>query len=138
VADGRGLRLILDEDLSPVLGAGLWIRGVDTTSVRNRGLLGSPDHTVFRVALDEDRVMVTANVDDFTKLCRGVDIHPGLILVADSDRAGQLAMLEAALAYVLTSSEHDGESRRAWMVNRVVEVHADLSCVTFELPRSGA
>jgi predicted nuclease of predicted toxin-antitoxin system len=46
--------------------------------VRDRGLLGARDHPVLEAAFAEDRVLATSNVDDFVKLARTREVHPGI------------------------------------------------------------
>jgi predicted nuclease of predicted toxin-antitoxin system len=65
------VRLLLDENLSPKVAEAL-VRddGVDACHVRDRGMLEASDSEVLEKAYSEDRILVTANVDDFTKLAR--------------------------------------------------------------------
>lgn len=82
------MKWIIDEDLSPAVARRLREEdGHDAIHVRERGLLGQPDHVILEHAFAEDRILITANVKDFQKLARAREIHPGIILVLD----GQLS-----------------------------------------------
>ena len=75
------VKLLLDENLSPGVAETLRKNGLDAVHVRDRGLLGALDHTVLEASFAEDRVLVTSNVDDFVKLARVREVHPGIILI---------------------------------------------------------
>src|SRR5262249_62306998 len=87
VADGppgRGraaMKLWIDEDLSPSLADVAHAHGLDATCSRDRGMLGGSDVEVLRRCIDEDRTLVTNNLDDFSRLCRTHPVHPGLIVL---------------------------------------------------------
>ena len=74
-------KLLLDENLSPQIAVRLRADGVDAVHVRDRGLLEASDAAVLACAFREDRMLVTSNVDDFTRLARAVQVHPGLVLI---------------------------------------------------------
>lgn len=94
------MKLLLDENLSPKVAERLRRDGWDAVHVRDRGMLGAPDHEVFARAFEEDRVLVTSNVKDFEKLAQGSELHGGLICLeeAAASREEQLGLIEAALA----------------------------------------
>lgn len=98
------MRLLLDENVSPSIAAELWTRDLDVATIRDRGMLGRPDHGVLQLAIDESRVVVTANADDFTALCSSEDVHPGLITMDSGSRAQQLATISAALDYIVSEA----------------------------------
>lgn len=75
------VKLLLDENLSPAAAVALAVDGIDACHVRDRGILGAPDHEVLERAFLEDRVLVTSNVDDFVKLARAREIHAGIVLI---------------------------------------------------------
>jgi predicted nuclease of predicted toxin-antitoxin system len=81
------VKLLLDENLSPSAAVALATDGIDACHVRDRGLLGATDPDVLDRAYQEDRVLVTSNVDDFVKLARAREIHAGIVLI---ERAGLL------------------------------------------------
>jgi predicted nuclease of predicted toxin-antitoxin system len=74
------VRLLIDEDLSPKLTAIAHEAGYEATCVRDRGRLRSRDVEVARLALSEERVLVTNNIVDFLDLALEAGVHPGLIL----------------------------------------------------------
>ena len=97
------VKLLLDENLSvsvaPILVAE---DGVDACHVRDRAMLGASDHGVLERAYAEDRILVTANVDDFVKLAHERELHAGIILFEDATlhRAEQLAMIRNVIRVV--------------------------------------
>lgn len=101
--------------------------GLDAVHIRDRGLLEATDHEVLQRAYSEDRVLATKNVDDFVKLARARELHPGIILVEDGDlvREEQLRVLRAAVAAL------EGERN---LVNRVLRVWADGNVIFEDVP----
>ena len=125
------VKLLLDENISPKVGEMLRAQdGLDAVHVRERGLLQAPDHAVLDRADAEDRVLVTKNVEDFVKLARARDLHPGVILLEDGDlvRDEQLRVIRAAV--VLLGPERD-------LVNRVLRVWADERHIFEDVPARG-
>ena len=130
------MKLLLDENVSPSIASELWGRDIDAVAIRDRGKLGLPDHEVVLLAIDEDRVIVTANADDFTALCGDEELHPGLITMASGTRDQQFAMITAALAHIATETAGKQQSPDSFMVSRVVEVDIDYVCLSYPLPAS--
>lgn len=113
------VKLLLDENLSPAVAVTLCKEGYDGVHVRDRALRGATDAAVLQRAFEEDRVLVTANVADFEKLARSVELHGGIVLVEDGEltREEQREVLRRALDVV--GEEHDaGRS----LVNRVLRM----------------
>jgi predicted nuclease of predicted toxin-antitoxin system len=83
-------------------GATIGCTGVDVVRVRDRGLLRATDRAVFARAPDEDRILVTSDVDDLTKLAAAATVHAGLVFFEDGGflRADQLRLVREALALV--------------------------------------
>ena len=82
------LRLLIDECLSPDLVALAIAAGhVESTCLRDRGLLGTQDWTLMRHVLAEDFTLVTVNAQDFRGSGQDApggfyattDLHAGLI-----------------------------------------------------------
>ena len=124
------VKLLLDENLSPRVAEILRKEdGLDAVHIRDRGLLEAKDHEVLEHAYAEDRVLATKNIDDFVKLARAREIHPGIILLEDGDlvRDEQLRVLRAAVAAL------QGESD---LVNRVLRVWADGKVIVEDMPRA--
>ncbi len=93
--------LLLDENISPKVAEKLAREDrIDACHVRDRGLLAATDREVLDRAFDEDRVLVTANVNDFLKLAHARDVHPGIIMLEDgaATRDQQIRYVRAAIA----------------------------------------
>ncbi len=122
------VKLLLDENLSPRVAETLAKEdGVDAVHVRDRGLLGARDHLVLEAAFEEDRVLVTSNVDDFVKLARARNLHPGIVLIEDGGlpRDEQLQVVRKSVA-VLQGERH--------LVNRILRIWLDGKTVFEEIP----
>lgn len=120
-------KLLLDENLSASVAKTLCADdGIDACHVRDRYMLGAKDQAVLERAYTEDRILVTANVDDFVKLAHRSELHAGIILIADATlhRGEQLATVRAALSFI-----GDGD-----MLNRVLWVNFDLSMRFEDVP----
>jgi predicted nuclease of predicted toxin-antitoxin system len=115
----RPVKLLIDENLSPIVAGRLRSTGFDAVHVRERGLLAATDEEVFAKAHEEDRVVVTSNVDDFLALVRNTEIHGGLALVQDGDLLRDEQ--ETVLRRLLTALEAEYRQDRD-MVNRVLFV----------------
>jgi predicted nuclease of predicted toxin-antitoxin system len=107
-------KLLIDEDLSPSVAQAIRADGFDACHVRDRKMLGDKDHRVLDKAFEEDRIVVTANVDDFVKLARKRDLHAGMVLIEDGGlhRAQQLAVVSAAVAFM---QDQDMANRVLWV-----------------------
>jgi predicted nuclease of predicted toxin-antitoxin system len=124
-------KLLLDENLSPAIALALTREGLDVTHVRDRGLLQATDVDVFARALQEDRILVTSDVDDFAKLARAATVHAGLVFFEDGGllRAEQLRLAREALALIAAELAADRD-----MVNRVLRIWSDSAYVFEPLP----
>lgn len=109
------MKLLLDENLSPAAAVALVADGIDAYHVRDRGILGATDHELLERACQEDRILITSNVDDFAKLASAREIHAGIVLI---ERAGLLRGEQIALVrhIATTIAEHGA------MVNEVLRV----------------
>lgn len=58
---------------------------------RARARRREPDHLAFVRAIEEDRIIVTENTNDFRKRAAGVDLHPCLIILPSVARGGAAA-----------------------------------------------
>jgi hypothetical protein len=79
------VRLLLDEHLSPIVARSLRDRGHDVIAVAERtDLRGAEDEAILLAAAAEDRVVVTADTEDFARLgasrLRDRHWHAGIIL----------------------------------------------------------
>lgn len=77
------MRLLLDEHISPTLVTRLAQLGVFAQSVPHVGLAGAPDRAVWAYAAEDEMVVATNNARHFLLLAR-IDIHPGLIVLRES------------------------------------------------------
>ncbi len=76
------LRLLIDEDSQDkVLVRLLREAGHDVVTVNEAGLMGQPDTTVFRYAIDKNRIVLTLNCRDFKALHKTNPNHPGIFAV---------------------------------------------------------
>lgn len=112
------MRLFLDECISPRIALDFGDEGDHVVlHPRNDGGLGDPDHRVLARCIDHDLVLVTQNGRDFRNLAARQDIHPGLVILPNVERAQTEFLLRAAVAYII----RQGNPMDA-MVNRVLEV----------------
>lgn len=117
------LKYFVDACLSPELALRLIAqRHSDALAARDRKMLRTPDHVIREFCIDEERVIITHNADDFRKLVGKVELHPGLIILEENAREPSWRQLEAALAYI--TERADGDEAK-WMCNRVVDVAFD-------------
>jgi predicted nuclease of predicted toxin-antitoxin system len=120
-------RLVLDENVSPSLVEPLWDQGVDTVHVRNRGMLGVADHTLWAYANAEGRTIVTINKVHFVRLAKLSILHPGVLVIpSGGTRDEQFDYVMAAIIWA-TSTNYPGSV----FANRCVEVSVALE-ITFE------
>lgn len=121
-------KLLIDENLSPVIAVALRAAGVDAAHVRDRGLIAATDAEVLARAYAEDRILVTANVEDFVKLARARDLHPGIVLIEDGAllRHEQEQVIRDALA-AIEAEQAAGRD----MVNRLLRINM-AGAKTFE------
>jgi predicted nuclease of predicted toxin-antitoxin system len=136
-ADEPGVRLLVDENLSPRLVSIAHDRGYDATSARDRDLLGVPDTKILEFCVVEDRVCVTNNADDFRELVGDLELHPGLILMPNVARERQFQLLDAALAHIEQEAAATSQSPRDLMLNHVLEIDAAGTLELHELPIAG-
>lgn len=121
------MKLMLDENLSPKVAQTLRTDGVDAIHIRERGLLEASDQRVLDRAFAEERIVVTANVDDFVKLARTRELHAGIILIDSGGllRHEQLVVIRQACA--LIGAQRD-------MANLVLRVAIDGVMTFCEIP----
>ena len=124
------MKLLIDENLSPVLARWANESGVFASAVIYVGLQGKPDINIWRYAYENDLVVVTVNVEDFIVLAKGVELHPGVIAFREAglDRLTQWARLQGSLAYVETHCAGD-------LVNKMLEVWGNGEFLLQEIPR---
>ncbi|ESZ03466.1 MULTISPECIES: DUF5615 family PIN-like protein [unclassified Mesorhizobium] len=117
------MKFFIDECISPTLSQHLNQKGLhDAVHPRDRGRLRDPDHVVFARAIEEDRIIVTENADDFRKLASAVDLHPGLIILPSVARAEAQRLMDLVIAHLL---ETGGERPQDLLVNSVLAITID-------------
>jgi predicted nuclease of predicted toxin-antitoxin system len=120
------MRLLIDECLSPALVEVAHRCGFEGYHVAHRGWSGKTDAAILERLLNEELILVTNNRDDFLALMRGVELHPGLIVLLENvRRQEQVRLFNLALQVVgpVTS-----------LINTVVEVGVDGAVSVFDLP----
>jgi predicted nuclease of predicted toxin-antitoxin system len=120
------MSLLIDECLSPKLVTAAYNRGFDAYHVAHRGWGGLKDPQLLQKAISEGLILVTNNRDDFLALIRGVELHPGLIVIVENvRRPGQLSYFNAAL---------DVLSDMKSMINKVIEVAEGGVITVYDIP----
>jgi len=67
------VKVFIDENLSPGLVDIGHDHGFETTCARDRQLLGAPDYRILAFCIDDDRVNMTNDADDFRGLVGDVE-----------------------------------------------------------------
>ncbi len=117
------MRFLIDEDISPSVARILCEQLlIDAVAVRDRGLLGVSDREVLEYAFNEDRIVVTANIKDFEKFARSVEVHAGVVFIQEGDllRKEQLEICLEAVAFIQQEIAAGRD-----MINRVLYISVD-------------
>lgn len=121
-------RLLIDECLSPdLVQLAIDAGHVESTCLRDRGLLGTQDWTLIKHVLDADFTLVTVNAQDFRGrgqdapggLYAHIELHAGLICLNSArsmDLNAQRALFEDALEALAELPD---------LINQVLEVTED-------------
>jgi predicted nuclease of predicted toxin-antitoxin system len=111
------LKLLIDENLSPLLARWANDQGVEASAVVHVALQGRPDIQVWQHAYAQSQIVVTVNVGDFISLAQKIDLHPGVIALREAglSRSMQWERLQEAIRYVETHCAGD-------LTNQVLEV----------------
>ena len=127
----RSVKFLLDECLPHEFAKRLAARVYpDAVLPIHLGLRTSEDHLLVRRALEQDRIIITANADDFRRQLSRELVHSGLILLPNASRDTNWLLLEIALAFIELHPDPAGT-----MVNRVIEVSATDGIRPYELPK---
>ena len=128
-ADG-GMKFLVDECLSPSFVQMLANRGYpDSSHPKYVGWLQAEDHVLVRRALEQDRIIVTANADDFRTLLASTQVHPGLITLPNATLHMSWRLLDAALTFIELHPDPAG-----YMINRAIELSSVHGIRAYELP----
>ena len=105
------MKLYIDEDISLKVAELLRKKGVDAVSAHERGMIGASDEEQLITAVNENRVMVTRNRNDFIALAvhffEDLKPHHGLLIIPYSI-PGSSFKLMADLLYNCTLNHPDG------------------------------
>ena len=134
-------RLLIDECLSPdLVELAIDAGHVESTCLRDRGLLGTQDWTLIKHVLDADFTLVTVNAQDFRGrgqdapggLYAHIDLHAGLICLNSArslDLTAQRSLFEEALEALTELPD---------LINQVLEVTEDekgeVSIIIYDFP----
>lgn len=120
------MKLLVDECLSPELATFAQESGLEAYHVAHRGWSGQSDARILEHMLEEELVLITNNRDDFLALIGHAELHPGLIILVDNVRRSEQLMLLAIALHIASALPS--------MINRVIEVRADGTAETYDLP----
>jgi hypothetical protein len=103
---------------------------MDTVHVRDRGMLGAPDHEVWRYGQSEGRTICTINYGDFRNLAASEPGgHFGVVAMASgTNPAGQFDMVTAAINWLAGSNTGAG-----LFLNRYLEVDENGEIIFVEV-----
>jgi predicted nuclease of predicted toxin-antitoxin system len=92
---------------------------------------GASDAMVIDLALREDRILVTSNIDDFVKLVRARDLHAGLVFLEESGLTRHEQLQRVRRALQLIAADVGGE-----MANRALRLSGEYGYAFEEIPSS--
>jgi predicted nuclease of predicted toxin-antitoxin system len=108
------LSFLIDECLHASLVEVANSLGYTAYHIEHLGLKSAPDWQLWKRALQDDLIFVTNNAQDFRKLSRKSEIHPGLVLILPLVRPEvQRQLFRVGLEYL---------AGRTNLINRVIEI----------------
>ncbi len=100
------MRFLIDNALSPLVARGLCQANYDALHVREIGLGSAADTVIFERALEDDRVIVSADTDFGTLLARWQRSKPSFILFRGDFQHRPRQQLSLLLANLPNIREH--------------------------------
>lgn len=93
------MRFLVDNAVSPALANGLRAKGHDALHVRDLGMAAASDEEIFKLATQQDRIIISADTDFGTLLAFQQTSKPSFILFRQTNKhpAVQLQTLLANL-----------------------------------------
>jgi predicted nuclease of predicted toxin-antitoxin system len=111
-------RFYLDEDINVLLKQALINRGADVLSTLKAGNTGNKDEEQLIYATNENRIIITHNIEDFVKLhekfLKNNRIHSGILL---TDQLPIGVLLKRIMQLWFTLDANDMESRIEFLSN---------------------
>ncbi len=116
------MKLYLDEDISPRVSELLRKKGVNAVSAHEKDMKGASDEEQLLAAVNEERVMVTRNRNDFITLTvrffQDLKPHFGLIIVPHSIPGSNFNLLANLLSECVKKHHKDLEPYTIEFVSR--------------------
>lgn len=100
------MKFLIDNALSPIVATGLQAAGFDAIHVRHLGMAASRDEAIFERALQEERVIISADTDFGTILSRWQQSKPSVILFRRGTQHQPKQQLELLLSNLNAIQEH--------------------------------
>ena len=129
------LRFLIDECLSARLGVLLSDAGHDAVHVGDLGLLGGTDETVMAAALDDRRIVVSADTDFGETLAASIAQYPSVLLLRRKGRTAALLPVPAFGPRLLLGTEGSTElveANQHLVPNRLVTLNHSFRQPTLE------
>ena len=108
------MRFKLDENLSPTIAGLLAEAGHDAATVAEQGLAGAEDPDIAAVCLDEDRILLTLDLDFADVRAYPPQSYPGLMVLRISNQSPRRQL--EAVSRILPSLSGSSLRGQLWVV----------------------